>query len=225
MSQQRSGFHTHFGSYLGRLVSGVSLHVRRKMFGFFINRFPDPRNVLDVGVTSDNVAPEANYFEELFPDKSRITAVGVEDAGHLAQKYPGLTFVQIKPGEKLPFQDHQFEVVFSNAVIEHIVDAQERRNFLQELCRVGKSVFITTPNKYFPIEAHTGVPFLHFLFPSLFYRLLDRQIFSKFYNSGNLKLLTGNELQKLVPGAISNYEIIPVRFMGFTSNWILILRQ
>jgi hypothetical protein len=31
-----------------------------------------------------------------------------------------------------------------------------------ELCRIATRVFISVPNKYFPIEHHTGIPLLHY---------------------------------------------------------------
>lgn len=195
------------------------------MFEKFKQNFPDPQSVLDVGVTSESVAPEANYFEEMFPHKDRITAVGVERANHLEVKYPGLKFIQVNEGQRLPFKDSEFSVAFSNAVIEHVVDVQERLLFLKELVRVSQAVFLTTPNKYFWIEPHTGVPFLHFVWPGLFNKLLDAKIISKFYNTKNLRLFTYGELKELADKMGAPYQIDHVRFWGIKSNLILTLRK
>ena len=223
--QTRSGYHTDPSPAVGGIASRVSLYVRRKMFGEFAKRFPDPESVLDVGVTSESVAPEANFFEDMFPHKNRITAVGIEDGTYLEQRYQGLKFVRVTPGAPLPFTDSQFDVAFSNAVIEHVVDETERQSFLRELVRVSKSVFLTTPNRFFPIEAHTGVPLLHAIAPRLFYSLLDRGWFSKFYNTKNLRLLTGAELAACATREGYNAEVVPVRFCGFVSNWLLIITK
>lgn len=168
---------------------------------------------------------EANFFEEMFPHKDRITAVGVERANHLETRYPGLKFIQITEGQKLPFGDSEFSVAFSNAVIEHIVDEDERLLFLKELVRVSQAVFLTTPNKYFWIEPHTGVPFLHFVWPSLFNKLLDREIISKFYNTKNLRLLNYRDLKNLADKMGLPYQIDHVRFLGIKSNLILKLKK
>ncbi len=225
MSNQ-SHFHAQFGrKIIGDFVSRVSLHVRKKMYQHFAAEFIDCKNVLDVGVTSENVAPEANYFEDLFPFKEKITALGVEDAQHLAEKYKGLKFIQIKEGQKFPFSENEFEVSFSSAVIEHIVDEKQRYEFVSELLRVSNNVFLTTPNIYFPLEVHTGMPLIHFLNPKMFYFLLERKIISKFYNKNNLKLLSYHELKNLAEKCNTNYSIKSVRLMGFVSNWILILRK
>lgn len=225
-NSESSGFHSQFGrNSIGNLVSKISWHARLKMYSFFARDFLNCKNVLDVGVTSENVAMEANFFEELFPFKEKITAVGVEDAGHLEKKYKGLKFIKVKEGEKLPFADREFEVAFSNAVIEHIVAEEDRIYFVKELLRVSKSVFLTTPNKFFPVEAHTGVPFLHFCSPRFFNYLMNKKIISRFYNTSNLRPLSFQELSGLAKKFNVRYEIFPIYVFGFVSNWVLIFKQ
>jgi hypothetical protein len=34
---------------------------------------------------------------------------------------------------------------------------------VHELCRVARRVFVTTPNRHFPLEVHTLLPFVHWL--------------------------------------------------------------
>jgi hypothetical protein len=34
---------------------------------------------------------------------------------------------------------------------------------VSELCRVAPQVFVSTPNRWFPVETHTLVPFVHWL--------------------------------------------------------------
>ena len=63
----------------------------------------------------------------------------------------------------LPFPDQSFDVVFSNAVIEHVGDVERQRQFVAEALRVGRRVFVTTPNRWFPIEVHTRLPLVHWL--------------------------------------------------------------
>jgi SAM-dependent methyltransferase len=61
------------------------------------------------------------------------------------------------------FQDQQFDVVFSNSVIEHVGSFEQQLKMSQEVQRVGKYFFIQTPNYYFPIEPHYRFPFFVFL--------------------------------------------------------------
>ena len=64
-------------------------------------------------------------------------------------------------GRKLPFDDESFDLVFSNAVIEHVGQKEDQLVFISEHDRVGKSWIFTTPNRMFPIESHTQVLFFH----------------------------------------------------------------
>ena len=61
----------------------------------------------------------------------------------------------------LPFKDSSFDLVFSNAVIEHVGNEIEQMKFVSEHTRVGKNWVFTTPNRLFPIESHTQKLFIH----------------------------------------------------------------
>ncbi len=61
----------------------------------------------------------------------------------------------------LPFPDHAFDLVLSNAVIEHVGGEGEQRRFVAEHVRAGRIWVITTPNRWFPIESHTRAVFRH----------------------------------------------------------------
>ena len=59
--------------------------------------------------------------------------------------------------DKLSFMDASFDVVFANAVLEHI--PSPRAPFIREMWRVlipgGNLIINETPNKYLPIDFHT----------------------------------------------------------------------
>jgi hypothetical protein len=101
--------------------------------------------ILDVGVTPDRTLIDSNFFEALYPHPSMITATSIEDASFLEEAYPGLRFVQTGR-DGLPFEDKAFDVVVSFAVLEHVGTADDQKRFVQELLRVGKKVFLTTPD-------------------------------------------------------------------------------
>jgi SAM-dependent methyltransferase len=175
--------------------------------------------VLDVGVTSDSSHPESNYFEKLYPYPNRITCVGTEDGSHLMREYPGLHYLPVVSGEPLPFNTRQFDIVFSNAVLEHVGSRQAQARFVAELRRVSKAFFITTPNRWFPFEHHTGLPFLHYLPPSIFRALIRNTRYRYWADEANLNILTGSDIAKLFPGAGTRIEI--VRVLGIGSNLVV----
>jgi SAM-dependent methyltransferase len=203
------------------LASRVSLHVRRKMFGLFMDVMrPGPdTTVLDVGVTSDQVHEESNYFEQMYPYPQKVTCVGTEDGSHLSRRHPGLTYLQVLSGEPLPFPDADFDVVFSNAVLEHVGTRLQQADFVRELCRVSTSFFITTPNRWFPFEHHTGLPFLQYLPGAAFRAVLRRTRYEHWSHESNLNILTAGAFRRLFPPGVA-VEIRRVRLLGMSSNLV-----
>ena len=64
----------------------------------------------------------------------------------------------------LPFEDRSMDYVHSSAVWEHVGNSENQQQMLDECLRVArKGVFLTTPNRWFPIEFHTQIPLLHWL--------------------------------------------------------------
>jgi ubiquinone/menaquinone biosynthesis C-methylase UbiE len=71
-------------------------------------------------------------------------------------------------GCALPFESCAFDWVFSNAVIEHVGSWEKQKQFAQEVRRVAKKgYFVATPNRHFPVEPHTLLPFYQFMPPGL----------------------------------------------------------
>jgi SAM-dependent methyltransferase len=217
MRDEKSVYYANSG--MVPLASRVSLHARRKMFRVFMEFVrPGPgTRVLDVGVTNDDTHRESNYFEQLYPYPQNITCVGTEDGSHLALRYPGLTYLQVRTGEPLPFRDGEFDVVFSNAVIEHVGSRAAQAAFARELCRVGRSFFITTPDRRFPFEHHTGLPLLHYLPPRVFRSMLRGTKYRHWAEESNLNILTARELGRLFPPNV-RVDVRSVRLAGLPSN-------
>jgi ubiquinone/menaquinone biosynthesis C-methylase UbiE len=60
------------------------------------------------------------------------------------------------------FENRSFAFVFSNSVIEHVGDFEKRAAFAREVRRLGRSYWVQTPCRWFPIEPHCGMPFWWF---------------------------------------------------------------
>ena len=48
-------------------------------------------------------------------------------------------------------------------MIEHVGGEERQRAFVSEALRVARRVFVTTPNRWFPLEVHTRLPLVHWL--------------------------------------------------------------
>jgi SAM-dependent methyltransferase len=196
------------------------------MFDLFMARLQpgSETRVLDVGVTSDTTFRESNYFEKFYPYPHRITCVGTENGSHLMQEYPGLQYRRVQPGQPLPFADGEFDIVFSNAVVEHTGSRASQAAFVREVCRVGKHFFITTPNRWFPVEHHTGLPLLHYLPASWFRAVLRPTRYSYWAEEQNLNILTVREFAALFPAGFE-VEIHVIRLAGVGANLVAIGRH
>ena len=185
-------------------ASRLSVIARRDVYRRFVRAMaPAPgERILDIGVTSDTIHPESNFLEREYPYKHQLTCVGTEDGAHLERDYPGLRFVRIVPGAPLPFADRSFDVVFSNAVIEHVGGTAGQRAFVAEALRVSRRFFIATPNRLFPFETHTGLPLLHYLPPRAFRALLRAGGYETWAAEEQLNLLTAASLSRLFPRAV-----------------------
>src|SRR6478609_5508421 len=152
---------------LSRVASRVSLRSRERKLQLFLELLqPGPETtVVDVGVTDAPFGSGStdNFFEALYPWPHQVTAVGNTGLDRFRAAFPDVTAVQAD-GRDLPFADGQFDLGFSNAVVEHVAGGREgQRRFVHELCRIARRVFVTTPNRFFPLEVHTLVPFAHWL--------------------------------------------------------------
>ena len=184
---------------LRRLADRVSLSSRRRKFDLFIKTFqPGPETaVLDLGVTDAPFSDRPdNFLEAWYRWPERITAVGVTPLDRFREAFPAVTAVQTDRGT-LPFEDGAFDLGFSNAVLEHVGGREEQRAFVEELCRVARRVFLTTPNRLFPLEVHTLLPFVHWLPRGARERALRARGWTE-----TLELLSPAEVRSLFPGPV-----------------------
>jgi len=205
---------------LGGLGPKLAWKIRSKIFTNLMRTLQPTSNwkVLDAGVTSDRT-PDSNFFERLYPYKSMIVAVGLEDASFLEQEYPGVTFYRANACN-LPFDDKTFDLAFCSAVIEHVGQRQNQLTLLRELTRVSRIAVVTTPNRYFPIEFHTLTPFLHWLPPSIFRSFLKLTGRNFFADEQNLNLLSERDLNKLIQEAGLFPKTQHEHLLGIKSNLV-----
>ena len=210
------------------LPARLTAYQRQKMFDRFVSdtRVLPGETILDVGVTSDRTYQASNYLEAWYPHKSMITAAGIDDASFLCSQYPGVRFVRAN-GLSLPFRDRSFDVVHASAVIEHVGSFIQQCAFLHECCRVARrTVFITTPNRWFPVEFHTLLPLVHWL-PKPIFRALMRATGRGFFASeDNLNLMTTSELRRAAAlNDAFECNVSHVFLGGWPSNLLLIMHR
>ena len=107
--------------------------------------------------------------------------------------------------------------------MEHVGPEPDQIRFVRELRRVAHQVFLTTPNRLFPIEVHTMTLLLHLILsPKWFDRYLDR-IGKPWAKSGSLFTLSVKEVKKILYKAgVEEYQIIKNRLFGFVVDFVII---
>ena len=196
------------------LVS-MAIDFRRKRFAFFkslIACLPRPLHILDVGGTQD-------FWEMMgfIRDDVKLTILNTKP---IEATFPNVTSIVGDARDMHEFKDEEFEVVFSNAVIEHVGSFEQQRQMAEEVQRVGKRYIIETPNRYFPIEPHVLIPFFQFL-------PLDLKVFLATHSPSwgwkaahieelrTIRLMSEKELRSVFPGARVSKE----KFLGLTKSF------
>ena len=190
---------------------------RDRIYADFIRHCRPGRDdtILDVGV-SDYISDGANMLERKYPHRPRITAAGLGQADEFRAAFPDVDYVRIERGRPLPFADKAFDIATSNAVLEHVGSRDGQFRFVAELVRVARKVFVSVPNRYFPVEHHTAIPLLHFNDRAFAFAcgFLGK---AEWAEQRNLILMSIDRLQSLFPpGAVAGRSGLPLG--KFSSN-------
>jgi hypothetical protein len=189
--------------------------------------FPPRRGerVLDVGVNARAIEslPLSNFFLRQYPYLDQLTGLGISDMSGLDELYPGATFVR-GDGRRMPFEDQTFDVVHSNAVVEHVGPSPDQERFIAECVRVGRAGFITTPNRWFPIEPHLREPFIHWMPRDGLLWLLRKRGRLGPDEEWRTWLLSGRAFRRLFPSEVET-RFAAQRMAGIPATFIVAFRH
>ncbi|MHC4744300.1 MAG: class I SAM-dependent methyltransferase [Planctomycetota bacterium] len=183
---------------------------RRKVEAFYEILHPtDDTTILDVGA---EVNPGGNSNLQLidsYPRKARISAANLSEdhISNIKKSYPEID-ARVADACDLPWPDKHFDVVWSNAVIEHVGDFERQKRMAMEIMRVAKAWFVTTPNRWYPFEFHMRLPFVTWLPGKAYLRIgrlvqyshaRGRYVFG--LQRSGLRLMSAGELRECFPGS------------------------
>jgi|LGVF01.2.fsa_nt_gb 2-polyprenyl-3-methyl-5-hydroxy-6-metoxy-1,4-benzoquinol methylase len=210
------------------------------------------RKILEIGGGSGLISYEISKYG------NEVTTIDVQEVSikEAIKKYKiplkSYTFL-IASGVEQPFKSNSFDVVICNQVIEHI-PKQCHQQLIDESHRILKSngiFYIATPNKLWPIEPHTKLPFLSYLPRNianryimqfkgiqeydvflLSYNQVRRSLVSKFKNSLDLtpiiikapeKFYISNEIPEQLQPSLKKMPLCILRtFNYFSPSWVMV---
>lgn len=141
-----------------RDTGSLAVQFRRKRFAFFLSllsRLQRPVHILDIGGT-------AAFWKMMGLDLEDQIFVTLLNLTQDELTLPHINSI-IGDARSIQADNHSFDIVFSNSVIEHVGSFQDQLRMAEEVRRIGTHYFIQTPNKYFPLEPHFLFPFFQFL--------------------------------------------------------------
>lgn len=146
-------------------------------------------------------------FVELPLNITCLNLPGIATVEH--QSHHQITYIEGDACSMPYFQSGDFDLVFSNSVIEHVGDFEKRAQFASEVLRLSDQYWIQTPSIYFPIEAHCGMPFW-WLYPqalrSYFLKRWQKKLPGWTKMVETTSVISERELRSLFPGCRIKYE-------------------
>ena len=204
------------GSFANRLRSA-----RFRLFEAVVAPLPKPLRILDVGGTNE-------FWENRGwagrPDVQIVTVNLLPNE----QLHQNIKSIVGEATDLAQFDDHSFDIAFSNSVIEHPQTYEKQSRMASEMQRVGKALWVQTPNWWFPMEPHFLVPGWQWMPFRLRVAILRRRHcgWTGPYSDpvraqeavAGVRLLTRNELKTMFPGA----ALIAERFCGMVKSWTVV---
>ncbi|MFC1878094.1 class I SAM-dependent methyltransferase [Thermodesulfobacteriota bacterium] len=197
-----------FKLFLGLLVPFASYSRKRRSILFKkIMKINKDMKILDLGGQPkiwDNI--------DIPLEITCLNLPGIADTTH--KSHHKFTYIVGDACRMPEFSLGQYDIVFSNSVIEHVGSLEKRIMFAGEVKRLCENYWIQTPYKYYPIEAHCGMPFWWLYPKALRSKFIERwrkklPAWSEAVNSTNV--VSVREMKELFPGAtlIKEWVVFP----------------
>lgn len=193
---------------------------KKRMREFFKTFSPaEHTKILDIGGTP--------YNWVISKCSSQVTLLNLSEPDGFVDAPSNLSFVE-GDGTALNYSDAEFDICFSNSVIEHLGTYDNQIIFASEISRVRKKIWVQTPAKLFPVEPHLMTPFIHF-FPKRVQKSMlqnftlwgwvtrpSQEVVDRFLSE--VRLLTHDEMEQIFPDC----QILREKFLGFTKAYIAV---
>ena len=198
---------------------------REKLHNIIIKQIDEENKIIDIGSTPV-LHKHENFFLNHYKYKQNITCFSNQNLDALKDLYPDLKTI-VGDGRDTGLPENSYDISISNATLEHVGNFTNQNKFVKEMYRIAKNkAIIITPNRFYPIDTHTMLPLIHWLPKNLHRNILKFFKYNFLALEENLNLLSKKDLEKICKiNNFKNYEIICMKYYGFTANLILIIKK
>jgi hypothetical protein len=189
----------------------------------YIKKFK-AKEVTDIGTTSDLNNASSNLVIKKLIGIKKFKSVSDQNIKARFFKY----ILKKSITKDLTYSDIKIfssDLILSSATIEHVGSYYNQTKMIKNIIKLTKKFFvITTPNRFYPLDFHTKIPFIHWL-PKKIHRTILKIInLNYFSEEKNLNLLSERDIVRIMnsfKGKIK-YNILFIRLFGIKSNFIII---
>ena len=181
-------------------------------------------DLLDIGTTEDVTANSSNIFCKMFDFIKIHKSISNQKITNKRFQSSLEKSITSDFNEEM-INDFKSDLVISSATIEHVGDFDNQVAKIRNMIQLSKKyVVISTPNRFYPIEFHTKLPFIHWLPKNIFRKALLFLNMKYFADQNNLNLLSKSELKEILNifSDRINFKIYNIRFLGLISNFLVI---
>jgi hypothetical protein len=186
-----------------------------------VRQMPAPVRIIDIGGT-------VRFWETMGwtgLERARIVVVNLTTQ---TSQYSNIEAIVGDACDLRTVGSDEFDIAFSNSVIEHVGGPSEQQRMANEVRRVAPTYWVQTPNFWFPIEPHFLIPGWQWLPESVRVAILQRH--SVGWNGRcpereralavvrHAQLLSRRQLRMLFPDA----RLVPERICGLVKSWTAI---
>jgi hypothetical protein len=204
--------------------TSISHRMRSQRFARFERLaagLPRPLSIIDIGGTNE-------FWEQRgWADREGVTITTVNLTAQ-ERRFDNVIPTVGDATDLSNFADGEFDLAFSNSVIEHLFTFESQQRMAAEVSRVASAYWVQTPNFWFPMEPHFLMPAWHWMPVSLRIAILRRRGVGWMGRCPDpadarraveeVRLMRRRELARLFPEA----ELIPERFGGLVKSWTAI---
>jgi SAM-dependent methyltransferase len=187
---------------------------RERRLRFFLKHIDhEGENILDVGYGY------GQFENQLVELGVRNSVIALDIVPRDVSRHPNVIALVAADAASLPFADRSIDIIYCNSLLEHVGDWHVQRRVFAAIERVGRKLFVQTPNRHFPLEPHHLLPFFQY-WPRPVQRWVGENILGHYEQ---VWLLDRKAVEELA-GSSAGIVVWEEKTLGLTKSFVLYRR-